>query len=58
MDIKKKLLLIIMLFLALFLLQSGTSRAFREQKSDQYIKPTPAIESFAFGSSQFAEKEQ
>ena len=47
-----------MLFLALFLLQSGTSRAFREQKSDQYIKPTPAIESFAFGSSQFAEKEQ
>jgi len=49
MDVKKKLFLIAMLSIALFLLQSGTSRAYREQKYHHYIKPTPPIESFAFG---------
>lgn len=47
MDIKRKLLLIIILTLILFIIQSGTSKAYREN-SQFKIKPTQAIETFAF----------
>lgn len=46
MDIKSKLLLIFFLTLILFIIQSGTSKAFRDNRQFN-IKPTPAIESFA-----------